>query len=425
MKSKNPLCESVLTINEGHAHRLRWSPNGRYLAAPLNTGRIQIWDLVTKETGLFGDHRSALYNIAWSPDSRRLATCSYDGRVTVLDLLTRKTQTLPNIPPYQWFDLSWSPKIETLGIASSQGQTLIFDLKKEKATALFEIEDSINAISWSHNALGLAICYERSGIAIHTESGDLLESIDTKVPSLHCTWSPKQPLLVLAQNDGLHVWSTESWTKNSHHDPERAYQALSFSHDGQYLGALTKEGELKILWSKDWSCMATIDTQTLSRWQGLHFHPKKAMLAVPDKKGTRIALWDFSDTAPYSKSKSVKPKRCASCPPLPFKPFSDTSQDTSPWTLDTSMRTLQRNGKKVSLTALEQKAFIILDRCFHSDPDKRLTCHSISETINGQFRPLLAGKKGHGLRFKLKALKLDIEGGSNRNPGYRLIDKEC
>jgi WD40 repeat protein len=73
----------------GHNHvtRIRFSPDGRYLASGGEEGDIHLWDALTMRlNGVLAGHTSEVVSLAFSPDSRRLASGGMDKCVRVWDV---------------------------------------------------------------------------------------------------------------------------------------------------------------------------------------------------------------------------------------------------------------------------------------------------------------------------------------------------
>lgn len=420
-------CCGFLPLREGRAHRLSWSPNGRYLATPLSCGSYQLWDMKEEEQALFRTHNAEIFSVAWSPDSTQVASCSADGQIVILKLLTLEFRVLIGIPKASWFDLAWSPTGENLAIASSEGQVLLYDVQGQKASAHFESKAAINSVTWNQNGSLLFLCREKGVLPLRTkEDGSIVKELEMTTPTAwHGGCSPTEDIFASAHDDGLRIWpgvnSQEAIPEKISDEPSKA---VAFSHDGRILAALARDGELRLWLLKDFSPLASIKTESHSRWQSHAFHPSEKVLAVPDKSGRRVALWNFRDTDSLSIGPDITPKRCDDCPPLSFPPFSRNAKDAPSWTLDAGLGILFRDGVEVNLTALEQRAFVALERSYFTDPGQRLSNKDLCDAIDGYFRSALSGKRDKGLRFKLRKIKLGIEAGTKANPGYRLVDKK-
>jgi WD40 repeat protein/serine/threonine protein kinase len=67
-------------------------PEGRFLAAGGNDGRVMLWDTKTwEEVGNFQAHGKHVHRVAFGPGGRHLATASLDGTVKIWDVATVRT----------------------------------------------------------------------------------------------------------------------------------------------------------------------------------------------------------------------------------------------------------------------------------------------------------------------------------------------
>ncbi|KAL9648705.1 hypothetical protein ABK040_003643 [Willaertia magna] len=95
VKSKlNEFLIKEINIHQSNVNCIRFSPNGKYLAAASDDSRVSITKLVKANTEnedwkhfkLLSEHKGDVLAVAWSNDSRFLASCSVDSRVIVYDL---------------------------------------------------------------------------------------------------------------------------------------------------------------------------------------------------------------------------------------------------------------------------------------------------------------------------------------------------
>eukprot|EP00761_Pharyngomonas_kirbyi_P008325 gb/GECH01008336.1/.p1 GENE.gb/GECH01008336.1/~~gb/GECH01008336.1/.p1 ORF type:complete len:901 (+),score=194.27 gb/GECH01008336.1/:1-2703(+) len=95
---------AVLQRHDRCVNCVRFSPDGRYLAAGSDDATVSIHELVSNSTSnlgtfsnkedwrclkLFRDHSLDVLGVAWAPDSNRLASCSVDNKVIVFDVSTQ------------------------------------------------------------------------------------------------------------------------------------------------------------------------------------------------------------------------------------------------------------------------------------------------------------------------------------------------
>lgn len=73
-------------INRAPVHCIKFSPNGKYLAASGQDRKVTIYDLIGgKEYHKLLGNSSEATNIIWHPSGNGLATCCSDGSIRVFD----------------------------------------------------------------------------------------------------------------------------------------------------------------------------------------------------------------------------------------------------------------------------------------------------------------------------------------------------
>jgi len=80
----------VLEDNAQSYFQVRFSPNGRYIAAANDDGMLRIWNartgrLVTR----WRAHDNAVRGVVFTPDGRGLFSCSQDGQVIYWNITSR------------------------------------------------------------------------------------------------------------------------------------------------------------------------------------------------------------------------------------------------------------------------------------------------------------------------------------------------
>lgn len=71
-------------IQSERVYSLAWSPNGHWLAAGTISGRIVLWDMLTRQpVASLEGHADQVNGLSWSDDSTMLASSSSDGTVLI------------------------------------------------------------------------------------------------------------------------------------------------------------------------------------------------------------------------------------------------------------------------------------------------------------------------------------------------------
>jgi len=267
-------------IEGGNGIGLRWSPNGRYLAALFNDDTIRIWDsendwmLTTIEL-----ERQASYSIFWSPDSTRIGAQGNIWNVQTGELVREDVGTIIQsadswhsinrvndqlvienletqaaiLAPVDWaIDMVWTEEYGRLMSLDEDGDTRyveVWDL--ETLQALFRIENhgfGLPATRLSPDGTSLVIAYEFQGeIKLwNVDSGELMLTTGGPV-----TWSLDGDCFAStisryeAQNSQIRIldvvtqqyleFKVPSWVRR-----------LVWSPDGTMLAATSDDGTLRI-----------------------------------------------------------------------------------------------------------------------------------------------------------------------------------
>ncbi|RIK80547.1 MAG: hypothetical protein DCC68_10850 [Planctomycetota bacterium] len=112
----------------GGLRRIAWSPNGAWIAAGWNDGKIQLWDVATGAPS--GEPRNSyggqVTDIAWNRDSQRLACVSSGLRVWNIGARQERSY-YGNVR--QLFAAAWHPKEDLLAAVGGDGFARAWDLR--------------------------------------------------------------------------------------------------------------------------------------------------------------------------------------------------------------------------------------------------------------------------------------------------------
>jgi WD40 repeat protein len=170
--SPTPTFEEIIPFKD-RIQRVALSPDGRLLAATEYSGRIQVWDCVTKQM-LFDQpgHLLRAWGMAFSPDNSLLATVGYDRKTRVWETATGRLRA------------DWPTDTDTLCVAfSPDGRTIATGLEG----GLVELRPAT---------------LEESKRVLRTNSS----SIDSVVFS-----SDGSRLICGGSNALLHIYATDDW----------------------------------------------------------------------------------------------------------------------------------------------------------------------------------------------------------------------
>ncbi|MEQ8676322.1 MAG: WD40 repeat domain-containing protein [Aggregatilineales bacterium] len=135
------------------ARAVRYSPDGRTIAAILPDNSIGVWDAynhVPSESPTFPIvHNTEIISIAWNPQSTHIASVDYDGRLLVWDVEARELAFAPEIENV--WNYAWSTAGTYLGAINSETyELLIWDTED---TPIFQTTIERETFRLSANSL--------------------------------------------------------------------------------------------------------------------------------------------------------------------------------------------------------------------------------------------------------------------------------
>ena len=208
-----------LSGHPGKVNSVTFSPDGRYLLAGTGIsglgGRAFLWRVADqKVVRQFAGHHDILYAAIISPDGRLVATAGYDKRILISDFDTG--EILSEIDGHNGavYDLAFDPSSELISSASA-----------DATVKVWQVAD---------------------GARLDTRSEPLKEQYTTAI-------SPDASLLVGGGADNrIRVWELVSRTSErinplrfARFAHEGAIELIRFSHDGQLLISVGRDGFVK------------------------------------------------------------------------------------------------------------------------------------------------------------------------------------
>ncbi|GHO97666.1 hypothetical protein KSF_077140 [Reticulibacter mediterranei] len=147
-----------VTLNvKGMLDRVRWSPDGRYVAAGLGSeGSVYVFDSTTGKTisKHFGSGPTETITLSWSPDSKQIAA-SFENGIHIWDAATAK-----NVVIYQGEDNPvWSPNGKYIAVVNGIGPGTVGILDAATGKLLYtykEPKGNIYDLAWSPDSVYIA-----------------------------------------------------------------------------------------------------------------------------------------------------------------------------------------------------------------------------------------------------------------------------
>ena len=300
-----------IDLETGHLTKPSWSPNGRLLAIPAQSGSITIFDLNSEQvTKTLGPHSGDVTAVTWDRKAELILTGSLDRSVGLWEVSTGRRAPLEvsgHKEPVH--SIEWTDE-EALAMTCSADRIRVLDGYCLHTGWTEEQEDAMNkstafvAASCSHRTTFLLAALAEHGsllILANALSADVLDTVRMEEPARCLAWSPEQELLAVGAGRSILVFhathegfkgSPRELTKNAPY-----IYALSFSGDGTLLASGDAQG-LKIWGVESGRLTGALDDNNeklAGRYppSGIAFHPTKMLLATVTPNGNALRILDL------------------------------------------------------------------------------------------------------------------------------------
>jgi len=316
MQPAGPIAASInqlhkIDLNSGYITKPCWSPDGRLLAVPTQSGSIAIFELEARQvTGTLGPHSGAVTAVAWDRKAEFILSGSLDRSVGLWELKSGKRASFTggghNEPVHS---IEWTDE-EAFAITCSADRVRALDGCCLLAGWTQEMEDAANkstgftAASCSFRTTFLLAMLAEYGahlILASLHSAALLDRVPMKELARCLAWSPAEELLAVGAGRRILLFeATQAGFNGSSreltsHAPD--VYALAFSGDGRILASHDADG-LKVWDVQSLRLIAALheNLETLSGRHppsGIAFHPNRPLLAAVTSKGSAFRILDF------------------------------------------------------------------------------------------------------------------------------------
>lgn len=201
----------VLQVDGLWIERLKWSPDGNYLAAAAGKSLL-VWDRQGKEVVHFNEHQSTVTSIAWKTNSKEIATACYKGVHLFRIGFNKPYQSLRCLGSL--ISLAWSPNGKAI-CAGSQDRMLQYWRIANNKTQHAEMKgypEKVNLLDWDRNSRYLASSGSNDIVVWNTQGKspagtvpDVLKGHQGRVSAL-CFQSSGTLLASGASDGSIHVW---------------------------------------------------------------------------------------------------------------------------------------------------------------------------------------------------------------------------
>ena len=297
--------KSTLTVPDGYADSVAFSPDGKTLATGLTgtqgTGStLRLWDVAKgTATAPFADQVESVTTVAFSPDGKTLAVAGGIGGVYLWNMADRTSVTLPH--PQLALGLAFAPDGHALATGSRDGVARVWDLPtRTVATALTAQGMAVvNAVAFSPDGRTLA-----TGSADLTESPVRLWDVVTRTvaatleaPLWHgfkpVAFSPDGSTMATGSADNIvRVWDVPTGTVDATLTGHTgAVTTVAYSPDGNTLATGGQDKTVR-LWDVSTLDVTPIDTLTghTDEVTSVAFSPDSKTLASGSLDST-VRLW--------------------------------------------------------------------------------------------------------------------------------------
>jgi WD40 repeat protein len=293
----------IIELHSGGITKMQWSPDGRLLAVPTESGSIIIFDLETQEVRKIGPHLGCVTAVAWDLKAECILTGSLDRSIGLWNVKSGERAPF-TIDGHQTpvHSIEWTDE-EAYAITCSPDRLRVLDGACLLPGWEKETEDSINepsaftAASCSHRTTFLlAIAAEEGKLLrlVSLLSGTALSSVRLESAVRALAWSPVEDLLAVGSDPGNSLFRC---TQDGFEGvpvqlsaTSARVRALAFSGKGSILASADDEA-INI-----WDVHQTKLTASFENAQGsgIAFHPTQPLIAATDSGNTALRFLDVS-----------------------------------------------------------------------------------------------------------------------------------
>ncbi len=251
----NQIREFPLDENQ-RPFKLKWSPNGSYLAASASgdgLNQIYIWDKTSfTVVSVIQQDLPSASEISWNEDSTELAT-SYYNEVRIWDVSTG--QAARNLigfdEPFSVTSVVWSPNGLYLATAGGDYEVQIWDMQTFQINQTIAVGNPSPLIAWSPSSQQLAITEIREVNILDIPSNQVIASLVGHTGTIvYLDWKGNTMVTSgVGIDETFRLWNTIDWEnvaiiQGNNIDSTR--RALSLNSSGTKLAYSGVDGILTI-----------------------------------------------------------------------------------------------------------------------------------------------------------------------------------
>ena len=301
-----------IDLHSGRITKPRWSPDGRLLALPTQSGSIGIFDLDTAQVEqTLGPHSDEVTAVAWDRKAEFILTGSLDRSVGLWELKSGRRAPFTGsghkepVHSVEWTDEeAFAMTCSGDRIRALDGYCLYTGWTEEMEDAMNKATRFTAASCSSRTTFLLGIVAENGAFLVlaNLASADVLARVPMEEPARCLAWSPEEELLAVGAGQSVLAFHAthagfEGSPRKLTTDAPDVY-ALAFSGDGTLLASHDAQG-LKIWDVHNGRLIASLHENVeklCKRYppSGIAFHPARPLLAVVTPNGDACRILDLS-----------------------------------------------------------------------------------------------------------------------------------
>jgi len=284
--------------NEPVTGRIDWSRDGGAIAAPIDSGVIQIWNPLIRQLlrSLPLHQKCRAYSITWGEKRNSLACACSDSTVRIFEMTEGDYEVaLLRGHDNEVRSVCWSPSQPILASGGIDGTVRLWDAKTGKSLDILKCaEHYINSVNWSPNGRKLVAADGGGFIHIWNFDKDQYQRLtghESFVVSV--VWSNDGSLLVSGSYDGtVRIWNPSGGPPRVLAGHRGPVVCVSLSAKGERVASKSHDGTVRV-WATAEGQLVDVFTEAMPEdWApGLSFHPTHPVLATLGKDLRGIRIW--------------------------------------------------------------------------------------------------------------------------------------
>lgn len=294
---ENPLICDVYAQHQTKASTAEYSPSGFYICSGDASGKVRIWDTVSKDHRLKNEFAligGTIKSISWSPDSQRIAVCGKGREKHAVVILADSGNTVGKLENLTQANSISYRQTRPFRIAIGQdnfhvnfyeGPPFALKTRSDKHTQF------VNCVKYSPDGVFLASCSSDGKVFLYDgKTSELIGQLDEKAHKggvYSISWSPNSKELMTASADKtVKIWNVEE-------RKEVVKFEMGKEVEDQQLGSLWQGDHLiSVSLSGDINYLDRNNPSVPSRVLHGHSKPVSTIIRVPGETNIHISADD-------------------------------------------------------------------------------------------------------------------------------------